>query len=66
MVRPRSIARLARRYSLPEGGKQQASKSGSTPPMLAKRTTGRGGVGLPEAKIQQQEILAVLREYGAV
>jgi len=33
--------------------------------MLAKLTTGRGGAGLPDAKIQQQEILSVLPEYGA-
>jgi hypothetical protein len=36
------------------------NKSGSTPILLAKLNTGRGGTGSPEAKAQQQEILQLL------
>ncbi|HMG86277.1 MAG TPA: ankyrin repeat domain-containing protein [Terracidiphilus sp.] len=38
------------------------NKNGSTPVLLAKQNTGRGGTGLPEAKLQQQEILRLLEE----
>jgi hypothetical protein len=34
--------------------------SGSTPAQLAKLTTGKGGSGAPEAKVQQAEILRML------
>jgi hypothetical protein len=37
------------------------NKNGSTAMQLALRTTGRGGSGSPEAKIQQQEILLLLQ-----
>lgn len=36
------------------------NKSGSTAVQLASLTTGRGGSGSPEAKVQQQEILLLL------
>lgn len=38
------------------------NKSGSTPMLLAKQNTGRGGTGSPEAKLQQQEILRLLEQ----
>ena len=37
------------------------NKSGSTPMLLAIQSTGRGGAGSPEAKLQQQEILRLLQ-----
>ena len=37
------------------------NKNGSTAMQLALRTTGRGGSGSPEAKIQQQELLLLLQ-----
>lgn len=36
--------------------------NGSTPMLLAKLNTGRGGSGSPEAKAQQEEIVRVLQE----
>jgi hypothetical protein len=41
---------------------QQPNKNGSTPILLARLNTGRGGSGSPEAKAQQQEILQMLEE----
>jgi len=41
------------------------NKSGSTPMMLAKMNTGRGGSGSIEARAQQQEIVRLLRNYKA-
>ena len=41
------------------------NNSGSTPLMLARLTTGRGGSGSVEAKAQQQEILRLLAAHGA-
>jgi ankyrin repeat protein len=38
------------------------NKSGSTPVLLATKPTGRGGVGSPEAKREQVEILQLLRQ----
>ena len=38
------------------------NKSGSSPMQLAKRNTGRGGSGSPEAKAQQIEIVRLLEE----
>jgi hypothetical protein len=38
------------------------NKNGSTPILLAKENTGRGGTGSDEAKLQQQEILRLLEE----
>lgn len=42
------------------------NKNGSLPMLLATLNTGRGGTGLPEAKLQQQEILRLLGQHGAV
>ena len=39
------------------------NKSGSTPMLLAKLNTGRGGTGSSEAKAQQQEILQLLEKW---
>jgi hypothetical protein len=39
------------------------NKNGSTPMLLATRNAGRGGTGLPEAKVQQAEILRLLKEH---
>jgi len=36
------------------------TKTGSTPMLLATKTTGRGGSGSAEAKAQQKEILRLL------
>jgi hypothetical protein len=33
--------------------------------LLAIQNTGRGGTGSPEAKAQQEEILRLLKKYGA-
>jgi ankyrin repeat protein len=44
---------------------RRANKRGSTPMLLASQNTGRGGSGSPEAKAQQQEILRLLKDYGA-
>lgn len=41
------------------------NKNGSTPMRLATQNTGRGGSGSPEAKEQQEEILHLLKAYGA-
>ncbi|MCE9583953.1 MAG: ankyrin repeat domain-containing protein [Planctomycetes bacterium] len=40
------------------------NKSGSTPMDLATMATGRGGTGLPEAKVQQKRIIDLLRTAG--
>jgi ankyrin repeat protein len=39
--------------------------SGSTPLLLARRNTGRGGTGSPESKAQQEEIVRLLQQSGA-
>jgi ankyrin repeat protein len=44
---------------------QARNGSGSTPLLLASENTGRGGSGSPEAKVQQAEILRLLRAHGA-
>lgn len=44
---------------------RESNWSGSTPLALAKRTTGRGASGSPEAKAKPREILKLLRSYGA-
>jgi hypothetical protein len=58
-VRTRCAAAVA---ALLEGGADPSLKnaSGSTPMLLATHQTGRGGSGSPEAKAQQQEIIALL------
>jgi hypothetical protein len=58
-VRTRSAAAVA---ALLAGGADPRKKNdrGSTPRQLAEWTTGRSGSGSPEAKAQQQEILALL------
>jgi len=43
----------------------QKNKRGSNAMLLAKMNTGRGGSGSPEAKVQQQQILKLLRERSA-
>jgi hypothetical protein len=40
--------------------------SGSTPLLLATRNTGRGGTGSPESKAQQEEIVRLLQQSGAL
>ena len=54
--------------ALIEGGadSRAPNKSGSTPMLLATQNTGRGGSGSPDAKAQQQMILHLLEEHGAV
>ena len=49
--------------ALLEGGADAKlkNKSGSTPMMLAKMTTGRGGSGSIAARAEQQEIVRLLR-----
>jgi hypothetical protein len=42
------------------------NKNGSTPMLLAKQNTGRGGTGSEEAKLQQQKILRLLEERALV
>lgn len=44
---------------------QHRNANGSTPMLLATRTTGRGGSGSPEAKAQQKEIVRLLEGHGA-
>jgi hypothetical protein len=39
---------------------QLTNRRGSTPLMLATRSTGRGGSGSPEARAQQEEIVRLL------
>jgi ankyrin repeat protein len=53
--------------ALLEGGAdvRRANKNGSTPMQLATWTTGRGGSGSPESRVQQEEILRLLERYGA-
>lgn len=53
--------------ALLEGGADvdRKNKSGSTPMGLAMLTTGRGGSGSTEAKVQQAEIVRLLASYGA-
>jgi hypothetical protein len=41
------------------------NKNGSTPMQIATRTTGRGGSGSPEAKVQQAQIVRLLEQHGA-
>jgi ankyrin repeat protein len=43
-----------------------ANGKGSTPILLAAQNTGRGGTGSVAAKVQQAEILRLLREHGAM
>jgi hypothetical protein len=54
-------------HALLEGGAsaQRPNKSGSTPMRLAMMTTGRGGSGSDEAKVQQREIVRLLEQRGA-
>ena len=63
-VRTRCAAAV---QALLEGGADARckNKSGSTPMRLATLTTGRGGSGLAEAKLQQEEIVRLLKQYGA-
>jgi hypothetical protein len=42
------------------------NRRGSTAMALARRTTGRGGSGSPEARAQQAEILGLLQVAGGV
>jgi ankyrin repeat protein len=53
--------------ALLEGGAdaKRTNKSGSSPTQLATWTTGRGGSGSAEARTQQEEIVRLLRRYGA-
>ena len=53
--------------TLIEGGADVTARNraGSTPLSLASRTTGRSGSGSPEAKAEQQEILRLLKAFGA-
>ncbi len=53
--------------ALLEGGADPwgQNKSGSTPMKLATQTTGRGGTGAEDAKVQQQEIVRLLELHGA-
>ena len=44
---------------------RRANRNGSTPLQLARRNTGRGGSGSPEAKAQQGEIVRLLAQHGA-
>ncbi len=39
---------------------------GSTPMLLATLSTGRGGSGSPQAKAQQEQIIALLHQHGAI
>jgi Ankyrin repeats (many copies)/Ankyrin repeat len=43
----------------------QRNGNGSTPMLLARRNTGRGGSGSPAAKEQQERIVVLLRRHGA-
>jgi hypothetical protein len=54
--------------ALLEGGANARARnnSGSTPMLLASQSTGRGGTGSSEAKAQQEEILRLLKERGAI
>ncbi len=54
--------------ALLEGGAdpQGENKSGSTPMKLATRNTGRGGSGSEDAKAEQEEIIVLLEQYGAM
>jgi hypothetical protein len=61
-VRTRSAAAVRKLLECGADGKRP-NKSGSTPLMLARLTTGRGGSGSPEAKEQQREILKVLTKH---
>jgi hypothetical protein len=63
-VRTRSAAAV--RALLAGGADVRArNKNGSTPADLAVCTTGRGGSGSAHAKVQQAEIIALLRDVGA-
>jgi ankyrin repeat protein len=42
------------------------NKSGSTPMLLAIQNTGRGGSGSPAAKLEQEEIIRLLKSYSGV
>jgi Ankyrin repeats (many copies) len=61
-VRTRCAAAVA---ALLAGGADphRPNKSGSTPPQLARWSTGRGGSGSPEAKAQQVDIVRLLRPH---
>jgi len=41
---------------------RRKNKHGSTPMQLAIQNTGRGGTGSPEAKVQQEEIVSLLKQ----
>ena len=63
-VRTRSLAAVR---ALLDGGanQRQQNKSGSTPLHLAVQTTGRGGSGSDEVRLQQAGIIKLLLECGA-
>ena len=63
-VRTRSLAAV---HALLDGGAnpRQPNQSGATPLHLAVQTTGRGGSGSPQARIQQAAIVRLLLERGA-
>jgi hypothetical protein len=63
-VRNRCAAAVA---ALLQGGAdpRRRNKKGTTVRQLAELTTGRGGVGSPEAKAQQEEIVRLLDRAGA-
>jgi len=63
-VRTRSMSAV---QALVEGGADVNAPNGrgSRPIDLARRTTGRGGSGTPEAKAEQQRIIAFLLDRGA-
>lgn len=63
-VRARCAAAVG---ALLEGGAdpRRPNGNGSTPMMLARRPTGRGGSGTPEARAQQSRIVALLERHGA-
>jgi len=53
--------------ALLEGGASlhATNNSGSTPMLLATRNTGRGGSGSVEAKVQQDQIVRLLKQHGS-
>ena len=63
-VRTRSLAAV---QALLDGGAnpRQPNQSGATPLHLAVQTTGRGGSGSPQARIQQAAIVRLLLKRGA-
>jgi hypothetical protein len=57
--------RLETVRALLDGGADpdRSNRSGSTPMQLATQTTGRGGSGSPEAKVQQALIVELLTQH---